>query len=127
MDTRDWGAASLVDLLGADAVLPEQFFGRGSACQASGERALMWAVFADGLECYRRNMDATQAADRVAFLEAESWIFRNDYEWPFSFVNLCEAFGFDPNGVRAALLRWARARNKPLRRQRFRPAALRAA
>jgi hypothetical protein len=128
MDTRDWGVATLAELFGADVLLPEQFFRQGAASQRSGERALMWAVFADGIECYRRNINAKSAPDRVAFLEAESWIFRNDYDWPFSFVNLCEVFGFDPRGVRHALLRWAKARRKrPLRRQRFRPAALRAA
>lgn len=128
METRDFTTTTLADLLAEDFVLPEQFFLRGGIGQRSGERALMWAVLTDGIECYRKHVDARAAADRVAFLEAESWIFRNDYDWPFSFVNLCEAFGFDPAGVRRGLLLWKRSRQRvPLRRQRFRPAALRAA
>ncbi len=129
MDTRDLTATqTLQDLLEAHAVLPEQFFTPRGSTQSSGERALMWAVFADGIECYRRYAYATTTAGQVAFLEAESWIFQNDWDWPFSFVNLCAVFGFDPAGVRRALLRWKQARRRPaVRRQRFRPAALRAA
>lgn len=129
MDTRDLIAArTLQDLLEADAVLPEQFFTPRGSTQSSGERALMWAVFTDGIESYRRYADATSTAGQVAFLEAESWIFQNDWNWPFSFVNLCSVFGFDPAGVRRALLRWRQKHCRPVaRRQRFRPAALRAA
>ncbi len=130
MDTRDptMTMVTLQDLLEADAVLPEQFFTPRGSTQSSGERALMWAVFADGIENYRRYAHATTTAGKVAFLEAETWIFQNDWNWPFSFVNLCTVFGFDPAGVRRALLRWRRAHQRPLvRRQRFRPAALRAA
>lgn len=129
MDTRDLSATmTLQDLLEANVVLPEQFFTSSGKSQSTGERALMWAVFADGIESYRRHAFATTTAGKVAFLEAESWIFQNDWDWPFSFVNLCALFGFDPAGVRRALLRWRRAQAKPvLPRQRFRPAALRAA
>mgnify|MGYP005840395805 CR=1 FL=1 len=128
MDTRDFSSVTLAELIAEDVVLPEQFFLRGGTSQRSGERALMWAVLTDGIECYRKHIDATVAADRVSFLEAESWIFRNDYDWPFSFVNLCEVFGLDPAGIRRALLLWKKSRERaPLKRQRFRPATLRAA
>lgn len=129
MDPREVAEPIVRDLLAADAVLPEQFWSaqRGST-QLSGERALMWAVFTDGIDCYRRNVHATSLHQRTEFLEAEQWIFSTDWDWPFSFVNLCEAFGFDPAGVRQALERSrSRRRQHAFRRQRFRPVTLRAA
>ncbi len=86
----------------------------------------MWAVLADGIECYRRNAHPTSMQQEVDFEEAEQWVWSTDWDWPFSFVNLCEVFGFDPARVRRALGRW-RERRSPLRRQRFRQGALRAA
>ena len=129
MDPRELAEPVLRDLLAADTVLPEQFWSldHGST-QLSGEYALMWAVLADGIECYRRNAHAASEPQRLEFREAEAWISSTDWDWPFSFVNLCELFGFDPAGVRRAL-QAHRDRSKPpqLRRQRFRPVTLNAA
>lgn len=129
MDPRECANRAVQDLLAADFVLPEQFWGvLDSTVRLSGERALMWAVLADGIECYRRNAHATSVQQRGAFAEAECWIARSDWDWPFSFVNLCEAFGFDPAGVRCALRRWKNAQDRrTIRRQRFRPVTLNAA
>jgi hypothetical protein len=129
MDARDYTEPALQELLGANAVLPEQFWNTtDDSTNQSGERALMWAVLADGIECYRRNAHATATDRRLEFLEAESWVLRTDWEWPFSFVNLCEAFGFKPSGVRQALVHWrSNLQRDAFRRRRYRPVALRAA
>ncbi|MBI4515545.1 MAG: hypothetical protein HY699_06995 [Deltaproteobacteria bacterium] len=130
MPQQYWQAESVLqDLLGADSVLPEQFYRPdGDTARLSGERALMWAVFADGLETYRRNAPQATRQQRANFSEAESWIRANDWSWVFSFVNLCEMFGFEPAAVRLALRRWRlQYGSEPARRQRFRPVGLRAA
>jgi hypothetical protein len=126
MDVRDYSEPALQELLGATAVLPVQYFKNRGQTAVSGERALLWAVLSDGIEVYRRNADARSAAQRVEFAEAEDWIFRTDWEWPCSFMNLCEAFGFNPYSLRRQLLR-ERTRALVIPRQRFRPPALRAA
>jgi hypothetical protein len=36
--------------------------------------------------------------------EAEVWLFDDDRRWPFSFVNICDAFDLSPPAVRVALL-----------------------
>ena len=129
MDPRELAEPVVRDLLAADTVLPEQFWDtEHGSTQLSGEHALMWAVLADGIECYRRNAHATSPQQRAEFLDAEQWISRTDWDWPFSFVNLCEMFGFDPAGVRHALQEY-RDSCKPsvFRRQRFRPVTLNAA
>lgn len=107
----------------SDDLLPEHFWKpEHGSVHRSAERALMWAVFTDGLDSYRRNADAASVDRRTEFLETESWLSRTDWDWPFSFANLCEAFGFDPAGVRQMLRRWRQERARQGgRRQRFRP------
>jgi hypothetical protein len=129
MDPRELAEPVVQDLLAADTVLPEQFWYREhGTTHLSGERALMWAVLADGVECYRRNAHSTSPHQRLEFRDAEAWIMRTDWDWPFSFVNLCEMFGFDPAGVRFALREYRdRRKSTAFRRQRFRPVTLNAA
>ncbi len=129
MDPRELAEPVLRDLLAADAVLPEQFWSsENGSTQLSGEYALMWAVLADGIDCYRRNAHATSPEQQIEFLDAERWITSTDWDWPFSFVNLCESFGFDPAGVRHALQQYKERRHAAaVRRQRFRPVTLHAA
>ncbi len=126
MDPRQVAEPVLQELLGASAVLPEQFWPRERGGQLSAERALMWAVLADGIDCYRRNAHPVTVQQQLDFEDAERWVLRTDWEWPFSFVNLCTTFGFDPKAVREALAEW-RERHGSARRQRFRHGALRAA
>lgn len=129
MDVHEEAETVLQDLLGADSLLPEQFWGfQDDSTHLSGERALMWAVFADGIDTYRRTAHAASLRHRTGFKEAEDWVLSTDWDWPFSFVNLCETFGFNPEGVRAALTRWKQGHHqRAFRRQRFRPVALHAA
>ena len=129
MDMCECAERAIQELLSADTVLPEQFWAsEGGSFSPSGERWLMWAVFADGIDCYRRNAHATSVRERTEFKEAEHWVLSTDWDWPFSFVNLCEAFGFDPAAVRGALERCKRrSADGAFRRQRFRPVTLHAA
>ncbi len=129
MDPREVAEPVLQELLGAHAVLPEQFWTQvAGARRAGGERALMWAVLADGIDCYRRNAHPTSTLRRMEFEDAERWVMATDWDWPFSFVNLCETFGLDPAGVRRALRCWRnQQRHDVYRRQRYRAGALRAA
>jgi hypothetical protein len=39
--------------------------------------------------------------------EAEAWFAADDREWPFSFLNICQAIGVEPDRVRAWLARQA--------------------
>jgi hypothetical protein len=119
--------AALRDLLAADTVLPEQFWKASPPCgRLSGEVALMWAVFADGIDCFRRNIGAKSLQGRIDLEEAEAWIFATDWDWPFSFVNLCEVFGFDPSAVRWTL-QLLKQGQRSVRRHRFRPVTRHAA
>lgn len=118
----------LQDIFGPDLVLPAQFFPeRPGASALSGERALMWAVLVDGIEVFRRTAHSRLERDREEFVETAEWLVATDWESVFSFVNLCETFGFDPMPLRRALLHWEASGDDVGPKQRFRPVALRAA
>jgi len=93
-----------------DILSSSQFFSdRVPAGEAANELVLQWAVFTDGVQRY-----STLAADADAhlseeFCEEEAWLLDDDREWPFSFVNLSETFGFQTASLRASLLAWKEA------------------
>jgi hypothetical protein len=98
---------SLADLFTPDIILPEQFFeGARRDSQASGEKALMLAVLEDGIRCFQEHLRNPRSNPRLLSQQAETWIRAVDYEWPFSFVNVCETLGIDPAALRNALLTW---------------------
>jgi hypothetical protein len=127
-DEQELVDVALRDLLAADSVLPEQFWSASlNSSDLSGELALMWAVFSDGIDCFRRNVGVSSVQGRVDFEEAEAWIFTTDWNWPFSFVNLCEIFGFNPSSLRSAMQILKRDHHEQVRRHRFRPVTRHAA
>ena len=98
---------SLADLFTPDIILPEQFFeGARRDSQASGEKALMLAVLEDGIRCFQEHLRNPRSNPRLLSREAEDWIRAADYDWPFSFNNVCETLGIDPSALRGALLGW---------------------
>lgn len=98
---------SLADLFAPDIVLPEQFFqGARRDSYISGEKALMLAVLEDGIRCFQEHLRNPRSNPRLLSREAERWIRATDYEWPFSFTNVCETLGINPSALRSALLCW---------------------
>lgn len=61
-------------------------------------RALMLAVLEDAIACF----ESTKAN---LIQEAEEWINSND-DGIFSFNNVCETLGLDPEALRKGLKRW---------------------
>ena len=92
-----------------DLVLPAQFFSdRLLVGRASGELALRWAVFSDGLSRYWKLASNYSFHNSEDFLEEESWMLADETEWPFSFASLCKDFGLHVSSVRSSLLAWKR-------------------
>jgi hypothetical protein len=96
-----------------ETFLPEQFFAEPQP-RWSGELALLWTVFIDGIEAFRKEVLAGNEGSEL-YLETLEWLHLRGTDSIFSFDSLCETFGFDPEWLRAALFAW-RAR------QRLRPA-----
>lgn len=87
-----------------DPVMPAQWFadaGRAAAMQP--EKRLMFAVLSDGVDIVMTARGTTNVRRRMLFHETAAWIRSDDREWPYSFVNLCEALGFDFQRLRAGL------------------------
>src|SRR6187397_2447950 len=87
---------SLSDLLGPDVILPQQFFdGPRGDSDFSPEKALMLAVLEDAIRCFQEYFRTTRARPRMLSRQAERWIRTRDWNWPFSFNNVCDSIGID--------------------------------
>jgi hypothetical protein len=74
------------------------FYGTGDL---QPEKRLMLAVLQGAVECFQ-----DYAEDDRLFKETEEWIFEDDHEWPFSFINICQAVDLNPKYLRKGLLHW---------------------
>lgn len=52
----------------------------------------------------RRFRNAQDPVGREMFRDAYTWITANDFSWPYSFLNVCEALGLSPDALRDDLL-----------------------
>lgn len=97
---------SLFDL---DVLLPEQFYATLRRAQSvDPEARLMAAILEDAVACLARDPRLCSRQQRKAREDAIAWInAREEGDWIFSFINVCETLGFDPNYLRAGLTRWA--------------------
>ena len=107
--------------LSAVLVLPEQFSSLPhNTYKTRGEVALMYAVLDDAVRCFQRQTVANgRRAQRLA-REAEDWFFTDDYDLPFSFVNICAVLGLDPEYLRLGLKRWCQRHRAGPQKQRRR-------
>jgi hypothetical protein len=111
-DARDPGPRPrdpeiLAELFAPEIVLPDQLHqGYRRDSYLSGEKALMLAVLEDGIRCFQEHLTNPRSNPRLLSKQAEDWIRAVDYEWPFSFNNVCETLGIDPEALREKLLTW---------------------
>jgi hypothetical protein len=66
--------------------------------------ALAKGVLDQAKQDLRRFRGATDRIGREMYRDAVSWIAANDFAWPYSFLNVCEALGFSPELLRTELL-----------------------
>jgi hypothetical protein len=71
----------------------------------SPEMALMAAVLEDALAVIDGKVTAgtyfaAKESKELLRRQTIKWMWMNDTEWPFSFVNICEHFHLDPQAVR---------------------------
>ena len=52
----------------------------------------------------RRFHDATSGLEREFYLDAYRWVISDDFSWPFSFLNVCQALNLAPETVREEVL-----------------------
>ena len=97
----------IVSFLEQDTLLSTQYFGnQRSKIPSEPENRLMLAILEDAINCYQDNLLAKRGSAGRLFTEAEEWILEKNSDWLFSFKNICETLGFNPEYVRQGLLRW---------------------
>ena len=90
--------------LDAEALVPESY-PTVAAALWQPERRLMLAVLEDAIDAYLGNAGAPRGIRLARFKEASNWFRSEDTEWPFSFVNICDACGLDAATIRRMLRR----------------------
>jgi len=66
----------------------------------------MLAILEDAINSFQDNLLSPSVKGKKFFEEAEEWILDKDGDWIFSFDNICQVLGFNPEYVRHGLLRW---------------------
>lgn len=90
-----------------ETVLPPQFFDRATIdASLQPEKRLMLAVLEDAVGAYQKYCTAPGRRAKRLFAEAEEWFLSDDRQWPYSFANVCEALGMEPDYLRGGLERW---------------------
>jgi hypothetical protein len=106
----------LAKILEPDIFLPSQFYGSGGLSrQLEGEKRLMIAVLKDAVECLDKYRGACSSSARCNYENAIEWIQDTGTDWLFSFTNICDLLGFDPEYLREVLLKRENKYNKPAR------------
>ena len=64
----------------------------------------MLALLEDAISCLQKLSSGEGMHRNRKFLEAKNWLWSNRQDWPFSYRNVCEVLGFDPDYLRRGLL-----------------------
>src|ERR1700682_4529429 len=67
-------------------------------------RALAQGVLDQAAKDLRKFHAAHEPLGRELYWDAYSWVMSNDFSWPYSFVNICEALDLSTEVVRSELL-----------------------
>lgn len=114
----------LARILEPDIFLPSQFYGSGGLSrELEGEKRLMIAVLKDAVESLEKYRGATSGSGRSNYENAIAWVIDNETDWLFSFTNICDLLGFDPEYLRDVLLKRENRYTKPVRPRMFSLAA----
>src|SRR5215475_13269981 len=90
-----------------DTLLPTQFYAMFKNSQyREPERRLMVAILEDAVSCLSTDLHRCNLKQRKQYEEAKAWVAADDEsEWIFSFKNICEVLGMNPNYLRHGLIR----------------------
>jgi len=92
-----------------DPTVPIQFDAafKGHAYRLPEQR-LMAAIMEDAVKCLSSDLSRVRQRQRRDYEEAHAWVNeRTESEWVFSFENVSETLGFDPDYLRQGLNGWA--------------------
>jgi len=100
---------TIIELV-TERIMPSQFDDlRRNTDAIPPEGRLMLAVLEDAVYVYQRSCRQQDARSRRLFRETDEWFASDEATSPFSFLTICEMFGFDPDYLRMGLRRWRSA------------------
>jgi hypothetical protein len=71
---------------------------------AAPEKALMFAVLADAIETYQKFAAAKSSREKTFFREVEAWLWNEESDAVFSFLNICEVLQLNAGSLRRRLM-----------------------
>ena len=86
------------------------------------EKSLLAAILEDAVQEYPNYSGAHDSTGKSRFNEVEEWFNRGDKKWLFSFENICELLGLDPEYIRRRVGETPEE-DKPVRHHRHKRAA----
>jgi hypothetical protein len=96
----------LARILEPDIFLPSQFYGAaGLSRKLEGEKRLMIAILKDAVECLEKYRGSRSVSGHIHYDNALEWVQDTSTDWLFSFTNICDLLGFDPDYLREVLLK----------------------
>jgi hypothetical protein len=75
----------------------------------------MIAILKDAVECLDKYRGSRSSSGRSNYLNALAWVEDKSTDWLFSFTNICDLLGFDPDYMRGILLKREYKGIKPTR------------
>lgn len=83
-----------------------------------GERSLMLAILFDGIQSFISFACAQSEKEREPHREAMQWINDKKSDYVFSFDNVCECLGINPQYLRSGLINAANSQSYEWRKMR---------
>ena len=68
------------------------------------EKHLMHAILEEAIKTFRLHVSTNSGPEHRRFLDAQLWIMTRNDDWLFSFENICEVLGLDPDFMRSGLV-----------------------
>jgi len=103
-DTRASANLMLAEGTASQCILPEQF--SGVSGKRTPEHKLALAVLEETFQIFMRHHDAVSRHGRRLFQEASEWFKSKDRSWPYSFENICDFLGLEPEYLRRGINTW---------------------
>ena len=103
MSYSDFGS-SAGSRFGKETVLVDELLQSSEEGYARGpERTLMAALLFDGLQSYMSFVCARTREAKNRYREAFNWVNSTENDYVFSFINVCEGLGIDPQFLKIGL------------------------
>ncbi|MGH8014111.1 MAG: hypothetical protein ACREQ4_16595 [Candidatus Binataceae bacterium] len=96
--------------MGADLILPCQYYDLSGGHRLSGEQRLMLALLTDAINVYQKGVLSRVARARRLYVDAERWIMaERENANSLSFVTVCEALGINATLLKRRIIAWKHA------------------